>query len=151
VLLVLQFATIISAAGTSIATRRWAAAPLMAVAAAFWCSGALLWLFAMPFPAVVLLGIGLGSGTVLSWAEVARTIAELSLDVSSRVEARAYAALTALRDLVSAIVPSTIGIALSGVLLGLQVPPARLLIAVALGAAVVIALNLRHGSARGPS
>lgn len=146
VLLTLQAATILSAGATSAAARRWSVAPVMVAASLCWCVGAGLWLIAAPFPAAALLGIGLGAGTVLSWSEVARQVGRLGREEGARVEARAYAALTAMRDLVSAVVPAAIGLSLSGAPFGTGRGSALLLLLVTAGSTIVIAFTLRSAA-----
>lgn len=104
ILLVMQFCIIVAAALTSLGGRRWSAGTIMAVAALLWCTGAALWWGAgAPMAAALLLGLGLGTGTVISWAQV--PVAIDSLATAGKANARAYAGLTVLRDLVSATVP----------------------------------------------
>lgn len=113
ILFLLQFSVISGAALSAFGARRWPSGLLLGGAVSCWCLGALSWRAAMPWPAALLLGLGLGTATVLSWADMARSIADLSAQTGQRSEARAFAGLTLLRDLISAIVPLIVGRVLS--------------------------------------
>jgi GPH family glycoside/pentoside/hexuronide:cation symporter len=112
ILFVLQLSVIAGAVLASIGTRRRPVGLIFGWALVCWCAGALLWRVPMPQPAAILLGLGLGAATVLSWAAVNRSVALLSAHTGQRAEARAFAGLTVLRDMVSAIVPLVIGLML---------------------------------------
>ncbi len=112
ILFVLQFSVIAGAVLASVGTRRLSTGLIFGWALACWCAGALLWRVPMPQPAAILLGLGLGAATVLSWAAVNRSVALLSAQTGQRAEARAFAGLTVLRDMVSAFVPLVIGLML---------------------------------------
>jgi GPH family glycoside/pentoside/hexuronide:cation symporter len=112
ILFVLQLSVIAGAVLASVGTRRRPAGLVFGCAVACWCAGALLWRVPMPQPAAILLGLGLGAATVLSWAAVNHSVALLSAQTGQRAEARAFAGLTVLRDMVSAIVPLVVGLML---------------------------------------
>lgn len=142
-LLVLQFAVIVAAALTSVGARHISSAALPLLAALLWCAGASLWWNgAAPFPAALLLGLGLGAGTVLSWARVARDIADFSAEHGGRAEGRAFAGLTVLRDLVSACAPLLVASVMNGRVIGSPEAgqgASLLLIAAALAMAMLVA------------
>jgi len=112
ILLVLQCSVIAGAVVASVATRKRRPGRVLGWAVTCWCAGALLWRVPTPQPAAILLGLGLGAATVLSWAAVNRSVASLSAQTGQRAEARAFAGLTVLRDMVSAVVPLVIGLML---------------------------------------
>jgi hypothetical protein len=153
VLLTLQVSIILAAGLTSVAIRRWTAGRLLAVAAAVWCLGALLWQGGWaPFAAAASLGLGLGAATVLSWAWVAEAVARFSGGAAG-AEARAYAGLALSRDMVAATVPMLaallmngrrVGAPDSGVAAGLG-----LLFAALVAAALLFSLRLRPAADAG--
>lgn len=119
ILLLMQFCIILSAVVTSVASRRWSPDRVIAAAAVLWCVGAVCWWNgAAPLLAAMLLGLGLGAATVISWAKVPDALDRFAESASARADARAYAGLTVLRDLVSAVVPLLATLAMDGLPVG---------------------------------
>jgi len=115
ILLLLQVSIIAAAIFTSLAVRRWHSEQVLIAAVLLWCAGASLWWQALaPMAAAICLGLGLGAATVLSWARIPFALDRLAESNSNRVDARAYAGLTVLRDLVSALVPMLVAAVLDG-------------------------------------
>src|SRR5690606_493674 len=130
-----------------VGTRRLGAEALLALAALTWCLGALLWWqAAAPLLAAMLLGLGLGGGTVLSWARLPLALDRFASAAGARVDARTYAGLTVLRDLVSALVPLLPALALQGREVGSTAAgqvAAAILISAALGSALLLLMLQR--------
>lgn len=151
VMLVLQLSVIAAALLVTLAVRRWRPETLLRGSAVLWCVGSLLWLdLRTPVAAAMCLGFGLGAATVLTWARMPDALDRHAAAAGARVDARAYAALTVLRDLVSAVVPvlaafalgrNPVGSVASGnasamLLVGVAVVNASVLIAVRLPASI---------------
>jgi Na+/melibiose symporter-like transporter len=145
VLLTLQVSVVVAALLVSTAMRRATVETLFGLSAALWCGGALLWWNAAPMPAAVISGLGLGLGTILSWARLPEALDRHAAARGQRVDARAYAWLTVLRDVVTGIVPVVAGLALDGLPIGSPASGAaatRLLVAASLvGGGVVLAIR----------
>jgi GPH family glycoside/pentoside/hexuronide:cation symporter len=122
ILLLMQGCIIVAAVLTSVASRRWPPATLLGAASGVWCAGAACWWHgAAPMAAAMLLGLGLGTATVISWAQVPEALdryAATAGQPGDRADARAYATLTVLRDLVSAAVPVLVTVGLDGRMVG---------------------------------
>jgi Na+/melibiose symporter-like transporter len=119
ILLLMQVCIIVAVSLTTLATRRWTSPRVMVLAAALWCLGAICWWNSFaPVAAAILLGFGLGTATVISWAGMPAALERFSESSSGGAAARAYAGLTVLRDLTSSVVPVLTTLTLNGRQLG---------------------------------
>jgi len=115
VLLALQLSIVTATLLVSLAVRRWTPETVLRASAALWCVGSLLWLdMRAPVAAAICLGLGLGAATVLTWTRLPEALDVYAAAARVRVDARAYAGLTVLRDLVAALVPVLAAFALDG-------------------------------------
>ncbi|CAN7527577.1 MFS transporter [Phenylobacterium sp. LjRoot219] len=155
VLLDLQVAIILAAGLTSAGVRRWPPRRVLALAALLWCVGAGLWQGAVaPYAAAACLGLGLGAATVLSWASVAEALSAWPRG-AGRADARAYAGLSLLRDLVAAAAPMLAAALMTGRPVGSAqsgtVAATLLLVAGVGAAALVFSLSRPAAAAAGTS
>jgi GPH family glycoside/pentoside/hexuronide:cation symporter len=146
ILLTLQLSVVAATVLVSAAMRRATVETLLGVSAALWCGGALLWWkLSAPLAAAVVTGLGLGLGTILSWARLPEALDRHAAAYGRRVDARAYAALTVLRDVVTGAVPVLAGLALDGLPIDSRASgeaATNLLIAASMiGAGVVLAIR----------
>jgi GPH family glycoside/pentoside/hexuronide:cation symporter len=115
VLVILQLCIIAASIFCTLAIRRFSQNRLFAAAVIIWNAGAIFWWnSASPFSATMLLGFGLGIGTVLSWARIPEALELMASGRQLRIDASFYAALTLMRDFISAIVPVLVAFALQG-------------------------------------
>ena len=142
-LLLLQVAVVTGTAAVGGMAARWGADRVLAASAVLWCAGAVLWWQALaPWGAVVLLGLGLGGATVLSWARLPEALDLYAQRSGHRVDARGYVGVTLLRDLVAGGVPVICALALDGHAVG-SAESGRAAAATLLATAVAAAAVLR--------
>ncbi len=116
--------------------------------------GSVLWLLGTriptPFVAAVFIGAGVGGATVLTWTRVPDALDRYAAEHGARVDARLYAGLTVLRDLVAAIVPPLATAALAGTPAGGMPsgPGAAVLLVVNVSIAAAVLTAMRTPAAR---
>lgn len=150
VLLTLQGSAAAAMILVGLAARRVSADVLLTLAMALCWAGAVLWLptraMPTPFLAAAGVGAGIGAATVLTWTRVSDALDRYAAERRDRADARLYAGLVVLRDLVAATIPPVATAAMthmSGPVVTTGAGAAALLLLnVSIAAIVLIALQM---------